>query len=313
MSTALPPRAPAAPALPATHLLLALAVVAVWGTNFVVIRLALDVLPPLALASLRFFFALVPAALFLPRPRVSWGALAAYGVLIGFGQFGLLYIAMDGLISPGLASLVVQSQVFFTIGMAMWGSGERLRPFQLAALVLASAGIGLILAHAERSATPLGLMLTLLAALAWAGGNHVAKKSGATDMLAFVVWASMFSVPPLIVGALVLEGGSALVQAVARAGLGTWAAVLWQAAGNTLFGYAVWGWLLSRHPAATITPLAMLVPVFGMGASALWLGEALPGWKLAAAALVMSGLALNVLWPLAGRLPGLPWRRGAGV
>ncbi len=77
--------------------------------------------------------------------------------------------------------------------------------------------------------------------------------------------------------------------------------------GNTLFGYAVWGWLLSRHPAATIAPMSLLVPVFGMAGSALVLGEALPGWKLAAAALVIAGLAVNVFWPgVSGRFRRVP-------
>ena len=76
-----------------------------------------------------------------------------------------------------------------------------------------------------------------------------------------------------------------------------WAAVLWQSAGNTLFGYAAWAWLLARHPAATVAPMALGVPVFGMLASALVLGEALPGWKLGAAALVLAGMALNLFWP----------------
>jgi len=73
--------------------------------------------------------------------------------------------------------------------------------------------------------------------------------------------------------------------------------IFWQSVGNTLFGYAAWAWLLARHPAATVSPMALLVPVFGMGASAWWLGEPLPGWKLGAAALVMAGLALNLFWP----------------
>jgi O-acetylserine/cysteine efflux transporter len=296
-------------AIPASHLLLALAVVAVWGTNFVVIRVGLDHLPPLTFATLRFVFAFLPAALLIPRPAVPWRALAAYGVLIGFGQFGLLFIAMNGRISPGLASLVVQAQVFFTIALAMWRRGERVAPFQLAALLLATAGIALIFALAGGSATPVGLLLVLAAALAWAGGNHVARESGVTNMLAFVIWASLFSVPPLLAAALLLEGPGTIADAVGRADAATWAAVLWQSVGNTLFGYAAWGWLLAQHPAATVTPLAMLVPVFGMGASALLLAEPLPGWKLAAAALVIGGLAINTLWPMAGRLP---WRRGAG-
>jgi O-acetylserine/cysteine efflux transporter len=297
--------------LPLRHLLLALAVVAVWGTNFVVIRMALDDLPPLLFATLRFCFALFPAALFVRRPAVSWGSLAAYGVLIGFGQFGLLYIAMNGLISPGLASLVVQSQVFFTIGLAMAFSGERVHLFQLLALATATIGIGVILEHGDASATPLGLGLVLLAAISWAGGNHVAKASGTRDMLAFVVWASLFSIPPLFAGALLAEGWPAIRSAIAHAGPQAWAAVFWQSLGNTMFGYAAWGWLLARHPAATVTPMAMLVPVFGMGASALLLGEPLPPWKIVAATLVIGGLAINLLWPLAARLPGYPWRRGA--
>jgi O-acetylserine/cysteine efflux transporter len=79
--------------------------------------------------------------------------------------------------------------------------------------------------------------------------------------------------------------------------------VAWQTVGNTLFGYSAWGWLLARHPAATVTPMALLVPVFGMGASALLLGEPLPAWKLLAAALVMAGLALNLF--------GSRWRGSA--
>ena len=293
------------------HILLALAVVAVWGTNFVVIRIGLDHLPPLLFAALRFLFVLLPAAFFIRRPPVSWGSLASYGVLIGFGQFGLIYIAMNGFISPGLASLVVQSQVFFTIGLAMAFSGEKIRPFQILALLMATLGIGIIIEHGDASATPFGLGLVLLAAISWAGGNHVAKASGATNLLAFVVWASLFSIPPLLLGSLLLEGWPAIRMAVADAGPEAWAAVLWQSVGNSMFGYAVWGWLLSRYPAATITPMAMLVPVFGMGASALLLGETLPAWKLSAAALVIGGLAINVVWPLAARLPGYPWRRGA--
>ena len=89
-------------ALPWRHALLALAVVAVWGTNFVVIKAALAHLPPLLLAALRFTLAFAPAALFVARPSLPWRTLAAYGVLIGAGQFGLLFVAMRADITPGL-------------------------------------------------------------------------------------------------------------------------------------------------------------------------------------------------------------------
>ena len=292
----------ALPALPLRHLLLALAVVAVWGTNFVVIKYALAHLPPLLFAALRFTLVLLPAMLVLPRPAVRWQNLAAYGLLIGVGQFGLLYVAMNGHISPGIASLVIQVQVFFTIGLSMRVTGERVRPFQVVALTLASCGIVVILRHTDGTTTLLGLLLVVLAALSWALANIAAVRGAPANMLAYVVWASAFAIVPLFALSLAIEGADAALAGVRAADLATWGAVAWQAWANTLFGYVAWGWLLARHPAATITPLALLVPVFGIGASALLLGESLPAWKLTAAALVMAGLALNLLWPRLRRL-----------
>jgi len=283
--------------LPFSHLALALAVMAVWGSNFVVIKVALHHLQPLLLAALRFTFVFFPLAFFLKKPAVSWGNLAAYGLLIGVGQFGLLFIAMRHDITPGLASLVVQVQVFFTIGFSMRLTGERIHGFQLAALLLAVAGLGVIATHADGSATALGLLLVIGAAMSWAGGNVVSRAAGQINMLSYVVWGGLFSVPPLFALSYVFEGWPAIEAGVREADALTWAAVLWQSVGNTMFGYAAWGWLLARHPAATVTPMALLVPVFGIGASALILGEALPGWKLLAAALVMLGLAVGLLWP----------------
>ncbi len=276
--------------------LLALAVMFVWGTNFVVIRLGLDALPPLLFAALRFTLAAVPV-LFLPRPKVSWRDLALYGVLIGVGQFGLLFLAIDGLIAPGLASLLVQVQVFFTIAFAMRGTGERLAPVQWLAAALAVAGVAVIAAHTGGATKIGGVLLVLGAALSWSLGNMVQRRAGRIDMLAFVVWSSLFAVPPLFALAAVFEGPQAIVIGIETATLVTWAAVAWQAVGNTMFGYGAWGWLLARYPASAVAPMPLLVPVFGMGAAAVFLGEPLPMWKLAAAALILAGLATNFLGP----------------
>ena len=283
--------------MPPLHLLLALAVTAVWGSNFVIIKFALIQLPPLTLALLRFTLAWFPLALFVPRPAVPWRNLAAYGVLIGAGQFGLLFTAMRADITPGLASLVVQAQAFFTIGLAVWLSGERPSRYQIAALLLASAGIALIALHTDASATPLGLFLVLCAAASWAGGNMVARATVGVNMLHYVVWSSLFAIPPLLVFALAFEGWPAMRDGVMAADARTWGAVVWQSVGNTMFGYGVWGWLLARHSAGSVAPLSLLVPVFGLATSALVLGEPLQPWKLAAFALVMAGLAVGVLWP----------------
>jgi len=280
--------------------LLALAVVLVWGSNFVVIRLGLNVLPPLLFASLRFLFVFAPAALFLPKPKTSWSNLALYGACIGL-QFAFLFIAMKGRISPGLASLVVQMQAFFTVGLAVWRNGEKIKLHQMAAFVVAIAGMGLIGTHNGEGATIAGVALTLLAAMSWALGNQASREAGQVKMLAYVVWAALFAVPPLLALSLVMEGPAAIAAGVGHAGWVTWAAVLWQSAGNTMFGYACWAWLLSRYPAATVAPMSLLVPIVGFASSAILLAEPLPLWKIGATLLIMVGLAMNLLWARRGQ------------
>jgi len=287
VSTTLPPR----------HLLLAVFAVFIWGTNFVVIKVGLHALPPLLFAALRFTLASLPFMFWLKRPRTSWWLVAAAGLCIGVGQFGLLFIAMRADISPGLASLLIQTQVFFTLVLAAVLMREQVRPWQIAGLAIAACGIAVIGFHVDASTTVAGIALVLGAALCWALGNVATKRAGAIDMVAFTIWSSAFAVLPLYALSWLIEGPAAMAAGLAKADAAVWAAVVWQALGNTIVGYGIWNWLLARHAAGVVTPMALLVPVFGMGASAVWLGEPLAPWKLLAAGLVLAGIAVAILWP----------------
>src|SRR4051794_39145335 len=133
--------------MPRRHVLLALAVAVVWGVNFVVIHVGLDSFPPLAFASLRFAVLALPGLLLIRRgPGVPWRWVLAIGTFLSAGQFGLLFSAMDAGLPAGLASLVLQLQVMFTIVLAVGLLGERPRPVQLAGVAVALAGMGVIAA-----------------------------------------------------------------------------------------------------------------------------------------------------------------------
>lgn len=288
--------------LSAIHALLALLAVLVWGSNFVVIKLALAHFPPFWFAALRFFFSAVPFIFFLPRPRVRWRWLVAYGVLLGAGQFGCLFLGMRSDISPGMTSLVVQMQVFFTIGLSMLWFHERVRGLALAGLILAASGLAVIAWNLDATVTAKGVALVLAGAFFWACANVSVKKAAlearaSVPMLAFIVWSSVFAVPPLLALSFVFEGVDAGWNASMHANLWDWLAVAWQSTGNTLFAFAAWSWLLTRYDAAVVSPWALLVPVFGMASSALLLGEPFPAWKFAAFAMVMGGVALGSLVP----------------
>ncbi|HEY0296647.1 MAG TPA: EamA family transporter [Bordetella sp.] len=289
--------------MPVSHLLLALSVVFVWGTNFVVIKWGLADFPPFLFSTLRFVLSALPWVFFVRRPAVPFWRLAAAGIFTSVGQFDLLYWAMQRDISPGLASLAIQCQVFFTILLAIILGGERMKVLQVGAMLLAVLGMAVVGWHGARdpssTITLFGLLIVLVAAFCWACANTLVRGAGKVDMLGFTMWSSLYAVPPLILVSLWAEGPARVTQALAQASWQGWVAVLWQALGNTVFGFGAWNWLLARHPAATVTPVALLVPVWGMISSAWLLAEPLPGWKLVAALLVMAGLTLNLY---AGRL-----------
>lgn len=280
--------------IPVWHAALAVLVVGIWGTNFVVIHVGLSHFPPFTFAALRFALASLPLLRFVPRPRVSLWTITTYGLLIGVGQFGLMLYAIAGHIAPGLASLLIQTQVFFTVGLAVVLNGERIRRGNVAALALCTAGVALIGFKAGGDTDGIGILLVLGASLAWAAGNIVAKRAGAINMFALVVWSSLLALPPLLGAALLFEGPAAIGASIRDATPAAWASLFWQSFGNTLFGYGMWNWLLARHSAAAVAPMGLLVPIFGMSASAWFLGEPLQSWKLAAAGLVLAGLAANL-------------------
>ena len=275
-------------------------VVALWGFSFVPIKVGLREVPPFALAALRFFFAAVPLVLFIRRPRMPAGFVVAYGLAIGFFQFGLLFLGMQLGMPAGLSSLVIQVQVFFTMGLGVAFLGDRLRAENVVGATVAAAGVVLLAVYKIQGGTAstfTGLLLVLIAAFAWGVGNIVAKRAAGrheADMFALVVWSSLVPPLPLLAASYLFEGGPAMVHAIASAGVLTWACVIFLAYAATLFGFASWARLLHRYPTALVAPFGLLIPVSGLLSGALFLGESLAPLQAAGVGLVFVGLAVNV-------------------
>ncbi|MEO8506999.1 MAG: EamA family transporter [Betaproteobacteria bacterium] len=281
-------------------LFLILLVVLIWGFAFVPMRWALDTVPPFALAGLRFLCAALPAVLFIRRPNVPWTSLVAYGFAIGVAQFGLLFMGMKLGMPAGLSSLVIQLQVFFTIGLAGWWLHERLSRHSLIGATIAGAGIAVLAWHkfsVGAAATFTGFLLVIGAALSWAIGNLIAKRAAGraeVDMLGLVVWSSLAAPLPLALASFVFEGGGRAWDAVLAMTWQPWACVLFMSYFATLFGLATWNAQLHRYPTAVIAPFALLIPLSGLASGAIFLGESLAPLQFAGVALVLAGLVWNV-------------------
>ncbi len=284
--------------MPLKDLSLALLTIVVWGLNFAVIKLGVVGVPPMLLAALRFLCAVFPAIFFFRAPRVPLRLYLAYGLLISVGQFALLFTAIAVGMPSGLASLVLQAQAFFTLVFAALFLGEHWKATQLAGLILAGAGLALIGSNHGQAMPLLGFALTVAAAAAWAGGNIVSRavaRHGPINQLAFVVWSSLVPIVPFLVLSWWLEGPTAIAHALTHLSTTSVASVAYLAWAATLFGYGVWTWLLSRHPANRVAPFSLLVPLVGLSTGWLVFGEALRPVHLAGGALLMGGLLLNLL------------------
>ena len=278
-------------------LVLALLVVVVWGVNFAVIKTGVAEVPPLLLGALRFLLAACPAVFFLRAPKVPWQLYLAYGMTISVGQFAFLFSAIHVGMPSGLASLVLQSQAFFTMLFAALWLKEGWRSSQLVGLLLAACGLALIGSAHGLSMPLLGFLLTVAAASLWAAGNIVTRAvaaCGPINQLAFVVWASLVPPLPFLALSLLIEGPPAMAAALSDFSLRAFAAVAYLAWAATLLGYGLWTRLLSRYPANQVAPFSLLVPVVGLTTGWLVFDEVLRPVHLAGGALLMLGLAVNL-------------------
>jgi O-acetylserine/cysteine efflux transporter len=280
----------------------AVCVAVVWGLSFIAIKIGVGETSPLMLSALRFVFAALPAVLFIAPPKAAVWKMALYGLLLGMGQFGLLFIAIREGFPVGLASLVIQAQAFFTVALAWLLLSEWPRRTQVLAGLVAFAGLAVI-GSARLAGAAFGpFLLVVLASFFWGSANLLAKTVGKVDMLAFTVWSSLAAPLPLLVLSLSVDGSGPLL-ALAHPSWRLAASVLIVAYAGTVFGFGLWARLLARYSAATVAPFALLTPVVGMLAGAIVFGEPLRPVELAGGVLVMAGLALNMFgdWRLRRR------------
>ncbi|WP_150116630.1 EamA family transporter [Williamsia herbipolensis] len=289
------------------HRLIGLTVVVLWGLNFIAIHAGLEHFPPFFFAALRFAVMAVPVILFVPFPNVPVRWLLLYGAGFGIVQFAFLFLALATGMPTGLASLVLQSSAPFTVILGVVLLGERMTLRQVVGIGVAIVGmvvIGIDRAEAGAGIGVLPMLLTLIAGLGWAFGNLGSRLAKPDNPMRLTLWMCVIPPIPLYLMSLVIEGPSAGVDALSTAftheGLIALGGLAYVIVLGTVAGSGLWTYLMSKHPASTVAPFSLLVPVVGITASWLVLGENPSALQLIGAAVVIIG-CLGGMMGAAGR------------
>ena len=281
------------------HSALAVVVAVLWGINFVAIDLGLHTngreVPPLLFVAMRFLLVVFPFILFIRKPEVGWKAIIGVGLFMSAGQFGLLYLGMALGMPAGLASLVLQAQVLFTILLAAKILGERPSRRQLAGVALGIAGLAVVALGRSAVAPVLPLMIVLAAALSWAVGNVVVRHTKAASGLGLVVWSGAVVPVPLAGLSLVVDGPDAVLATLTDLQPATILSAIYTAVFASLIGYGIWNRLLSLYPSSDVVPFTLLVPVVGMTAAWLVLNEIPSLTEIVGGLILLLGVAIAVL------------------
>ena len=273
---------------------LAILITFIWGINFSVIKLGLNSLDPFMITGLRFLLVAIPLVFFIKKPDVSILYLALYGILFGVGLWGIVTLGIQYGISAGLASLLLQSSVFFTILLGAIVLKEKIDTSKKIGFIFGLTGIGIIFGVTDGTVTYIGAFLVLIGAIFWSIANIVVKVSKTNSMLAFIIWSSLFSPLPLFVLSYFTQDVNFFSDFIENLDNMAIFSILFQAYPTTLFGYWIWNSLLKKYPASSIAPISLLVPFFGLLGSYLIFSESIESMKIVASVFIIFGLAINI-------------------
>jgi O-acetylserine/cysteine efflux transporter len=267
----------------------------IWGFAFVTYKFGLESFSAPQLTALRFMIACLPV-LFVPRPKLPWSVIVLIGLTLFAGQFLLLFLAFALDMPAGLASVTQQTQAFFTVLLAALFLREIPRLRQSVGMVVALTGLVLIGLTTGADLKPAALGLALAAALSWAIGNILVKRTAGVPVFPLMAWCSLVAPLPVLLLSWLVDPQPSLIGAVMNASWPSIATALYLGTLATPIAYGMWSHLLQRYPASVVAPFALLSPVTGILSSALILGEVFGPLRYAGMALILAGLAV-IVWP----------------
>ena len=267
----------------------------VWGYSNVLSKVVVSTwaIPPLFFAAVRFAVVLaVTIPWLLPVPRPVW-RIVAIGLLMGAGNFALLFIGLRSA-TPSAAAVVIQVGVPFTTLLSVIVLGERIHWRRGLGIALTLSGVLLVVWAPAGVAFSTGLWFVIGAAFTGSLGAVLMKQVADVAPLRFQAWVGLVSFVPLALASALLEQGQ-WTRAVAI-GWPFVGAVLLAALVVSVLGHTSYYGLIRRYEANLLAPLTLMTPIFTIA-----FGVALTGDRLDAHMVVGTLLALTGVLVVARR------------
>ena len=251
---------------------LGVAVALTWGMGLVFAKAAIAHFPPILLMALRFSVTALALVWFVRMPREQLRALFLIALISAAIQYSMTYTSLKWL-DASVAGLVVQLEVPFLTLLGALVLKERTGLRRWAGIALAFVGVYLI-AGEPRVAAQWGAVLLLMGgAFTWAVGQVMIRQLRDISGLTVTAWIAVMAAPQLFVMSLIFETGH--IQALQTAGPVVWGAVLYLGLVMTALGYGIWYTLVRRNPVGRVAPFLLLLPIFTVLGSLVFLGETL--------------------------------------
>lgn len=274
------------------HILIAIFVAAIWGFNFIAVKVGLTEMPPYLYGAGRFLIAALPV-LFIKKPNLPWKMILAVGLALGVFKFTLMFMGIHYGMAAGLASLVLQSQAFFTLIFSVWVFKTKIRFNQSMGMLIAASGMLLIGWQMQADSSALGFFLIIAAAVSWGIANILYRKVGQVDMFALTVWSSVIPPIPMLGVSLYIDGIDVVRDSVLGMSSLGWTCLAYTACLSSWVGATFWATLIKSYEPHKVAPFSLLVPVFGVTFSYLFLDEYFTLATAGASGLIFLGLMVN--------------------
>jgi drug/metabolite transporter (DMT)-like permease len=280
-----------------------IAVCLIWGTTYLAIRIALETIPPLIMAAVRWIVAggLLILILRLRGERMpdrrQWPALTLLGILLlGFGNGGVVWAEQT--VPSGLTAVLVATSPFWMVGIdAMMAGGERLTVRRTVGLIVGFCGIVLLVWPEIRvgeggRAFLGGVIAAQIACVGWATGSSYARKRGRghakdENVLVTAAFEMLFGGIVLLIVSFAMSEASRLTFTPRSAG-----ALLYLTFVGAIAGFSAYAYALKHLPVATVSLYAYVNPIIAVVLGTLVLHEPFGARTAVAAAIVLTGMML---------------------